>query len=283
MNSIPDVPGELIEAVKSGRCGVFVGAGLSVAAGYPSWEDLLKNLIDRAYKQKIIDTKKKKELLALARAHGKWLMVAQEISDSYGQPQFHNELGLMFEAVGAAPTDAHKLITEINFRFVVTTNYDQLIETAYLPRLHRIPKIFTHPDTADFADSLWKEEFFILKAHGDLQRKSTIILTEKDYRSLSYSSPGYRALLAAIFTTKTIFFVGASLNDPEIQLLLRSLHDAFQGAGQHHFALIANSDFSNTEAAHWRKNYNVDCIRYEPSRHHPELVAFLDNLRKATA
>ena len=283
MNPIPDVPVDLISAIKSKRCGVFVGAGLSVGAGYPNWEELLKELIDRAFSKSIIIRKKKKELLDLSRAPGKWLMVAQEISDLYGQPQFLNELGAIFDSTPATPTQAHTLVTEIDFQFVVTTNYDQLIETAYLPRLHRIPKIFTHPDTADFADSLWKEEFFILKAHGDLQRKSTVILTERDYRLVSYSSPGYRALLAAIFTTKTLFFIGASLNDPEIQLLLRSLHDAFQGAGQHHYALIANTDFSDTEAAHWRKNYNVDCIRYEPSRHHPELLAFLENLKRLTA
>src|SRR5207248_4676442 len=116
--------------------------------------------------------------------------------------------------------EAHIVLTELPFSFVVTTNYDQLIETAYLPKLKRIPKIFTHQDSSDFADALWKEEFFILKAHGDLQKKSTIVLTEKDYRNVIYSAPGYRALLAAIFTTKTMLFVGASLNDPEIKLLL---------------------------------------------------------------
>src|SRR5712671_1791566 len=179
MNPIPDIPVDLIAAIKTGRCGVFVGAGLSVAAGYPNWDDLLKELIDRASKKSIVSRKKKKELSDLARSPGKWLMVAQELSDLFGQPQFLNELGLIFDATGAAPTEAHKLITEVDFKFVVTTNYDQLIETAYLPILNRIPKIFTHPDTADFADSLWKEEFFILKAHGDLQRKSTVILTEK--------------------------------------------------------------------------------------------------------
>jgi hypothetical protein len=278
MNSVPDIPEELVEALKKGRCAALIGAGLSISAGYPTWGTLLDALIERARQKDIITPDKELELREIAKTPSKWLMVAQELSDSYGTGLFHNELGKIFEEVGAAPTDVHRLLTEIPFRFVVTTNYDQLIENAYFPKFNRIPRIFTHQDTPDFADALWKEDFFILKAHGDLQKKSSIVLTEKDYRTVVYSSPGYRALLAAIFTTKTILFLGASLSDPELQLLLRSLHDAFQGSGQYHFALISSEGFSETEAGHWRKNYNVRCIRYEPSSGHPELIEFLKKI-----
>lgn len=278
MTGVPLVPDELREDVAKDRCAVFVGAGLSVGAGYPTWESLLVMLIERGRTKDMIDDQKKDELEAMVGTPGKWLMVAQELMDAYEEGPFHNELSAIFDEVAASPTDAHKTITQIEFSFVVTTNYDQLIENSYFPKFSRIPKIFTHQDKADFADSLWKGEFFILKAHGSLDRKSTIILTEKDYRRVIYSSPGYRALLAAIFTTKTVLFVGASLSDPEIQLLLGSLHDSFQGSGQTHYAFVPNTDFSETEAAHWRKNYNVRCLVYEPSAGHPELVAFLQSL-----
>ena len=206
-------------------------------------------------------------------------MMAHELGDIYGNGPFRTEIGKIFEGSTANVTEVHKRITEIPFKFVVTTNYDQLIENAYFPKFGRIPKIFTHQDTPDFADSLWKQEFFILKAHGDISKKSSIILTEKDYRTIVYSSPGYRALLAAIFTTKTILFLGASLSDPEILLLLRSLHDAFQGSGQYHYALVSKGDLTETEANHWRKNYNVQCIQYEASAGHPEVLGFLDAVK----
>jgi hypothetical protein len=281
MNAIPTIPDELIDSLKKNRCSVFIGAGLSVAAGYPTWASLLAKLIGRAASQHIINTNKQLELTQIANLPNKWLMVAQELHDLYGRGPFLNELGNIFEEVQSKPTKAHEVITKIPFKFVVTTNYDQLIENAYFPLLNRIPKIFTHQDTPDFADALWKQEFFILKAHGDLQKKSSIILTEKDYRTIVYSSPGYRALLAAIFTTKTLLFLGASLGDPEIQLLLRSLHDAFQGSGQYHFALVDKTDFCETEASYWRKNYNVCCIPYEPSQGHPEVAGFLEALKFA--
>jgi hypothetical protein len=278
MSSVPSVPDELADDVQKGRCSVFVGAGLSVGAGYPTWDELLHTLIDLGEKKKLIDANKKTELNNMRKLPNKWLMIAQELMDAYEEGPFQTELSAVFDAISASPTDAHKAITEINFSFVVTTNYDQLIENAYFPKFGRIPKIFTHHDKEDFADALWKGDFFILKAHGSLDRKSTVILTEKDYRRLIYSSPGYRALLAAIFTTKTILFLGASLSDPELKLLLGSLHDSFQGKGQTHFALIPNDGFNQTEADHWRKNYNVRCLLYAPSSGHPELPAFLKEL-----
>jgi hypothetical protein len=279
MSSVPTVPDELKDALIKKRCAVFVGAGLSVAVGYPTWDKLLSALIKKAYKQKVIDSKKKSELEAMVKKPGKWLMIAQELGDSYGKGAFLTELAAIFEAVTPVPSNIHKLITEIPFEFVVTTNYDQLIENAYVPKFNLIPKIFTHADVSDFADSLWRGEFFILKAHGDLQKKSTIILTEKDYRTVIHTSPGYKALLAAIFTTKTILFLGSSLSDPELKLLLSSLHDAFQGKGVNHFALVPSTDFSNTEAAHWRKNYNVQCIVYQPSKNHSEVATFLKRIK----
>src|SRR5881394_896447 len=187
MATTPLVPAELRDALDNGRCSIFVGAGLSVAAGYPDWNNLLATLIREGERQTIIDKKKRKELEAMAKSPNKWLMVAQEISDSFGQGPFHSELVKIFKAIGAKPTEAHRAITEVPFRFVVTTNYDRLIENAYIPKFGEIPTIFTHADTSDFADALWREEFFILKAHGGLEKTSSIVLTEKDYRTVIYS------------------------------------------------------------------------------------------------
>jgi hypothetical protein len=279
--TVPPVPDDLKDALIKGRCAAFIGAGLSVGAGYPKWEALITTLITRAVSKGYIDAKKRGELEHMTKTASKWLLVAQELTDSYGRATFHTELVTIFEAINAMPTAVHKLVTEIPFKFVVTTNYDQLIENAYFPKFNRIPKIFTHADVSDFADSLWKQDFFILKAHGDLQKKSGIILTENDYRTIIYSSNGYRSLLATIFTTKTILFLGVSLNDPELQMLLSSLHDAFHGSGPYHYALVSSDEFNDTEATLWRKNYNIQCILYKPSTGHPEVETFLNNLKYA--
>lgn len=208
MNAIPDVPAELVRALREKKCAAFVGAGLSMGAGFPSWYKLLLELTNTGERQGIFPANRRDEFIALLNEPSKWLMVAQELSETFGRGPFLNELARIFQRVPHTPTAAHKTLPKVPFQFVVTTNYDQLIETAYVQASGVIPTIFTNQDTPDFADALWRGEFFILKAHGDVNKRNGMILTEKDYRTVVYSAPGYRALLSAIFTTKTVFFSG---------------------------------------------------------------------------
>jgi hypothetical protein len=118
-----------------------------------------------------------------------------------------------------------------------------------------------------------------LKAHGDIDHRNEIVITERDYREIIFRSQGYRAALSAIFTTRSVLFLGSSLTDPEPKLLLGFLHDAFHGAGARHYALVPYNEFSETEASRWQKDFKVRCIRYHASNTtHPEVVEFLKTL-----
>lgn len=194
---IDKTPPELLDAIRNGKCALFVGAGLSVGAGYPSWDGLLSRLIDACSRGRDIPKHKAAELRRLLKHPDRYLMVAQELSDRFGEEVFRSELVKEFSAA-LKPTQAHLELAKIPFRLVVTTNYDRLIETAYAT-VHpgEIPNTYTYRDAADFADALWKGEYFILKAHGDVGRKATIVVTERDYRSAIYRAPGYRAVLSA--------------------------------------------------------------------------------------
>lgn len=266
-----------MDAIRGKKCALFVGAGLSVAAGFPRWAQLLELLIATATDRGFITTEKAGELRDLAKLPNRQLMVAQELSDSFGKELFQTELVRIFE-VKKPLTEMHLTFPKIPFSLLVTTNYDQLLENGYSKAMDAIPKIYTHADTADFADALWRGDFFILKAHGDVARKSSMILTQMDYRTIIYSSPGYRAVLTAIFTTKTLLFLGVSLDDPETQLLLDFLHDAFHGSGVYHFALVPEDQFNETAANRWRRDFNINCLRYKATDGHPEVSEFVNKL-----
>ncbi|MHA3771870.1 SIR2 family protein [Verrucomicrobiota bacterium sgz303538] len=273
-----DPPAELVAAIRAKRSALFVGAGLSVAAGFPRWSELLGILIDTALVRSYITHGKADELRALAALANRQLMVAQELSDCFGKELFQTELVRIF-GQRKPLTPMHLAFPEIPFSLVLTTNYDQLLENGYSKKIDSIPNIYTHADTADFADALWRGEFFILKAHGDVARKSSMILTQRDYRTIIYSSPGYRAVLTAIFTTKTLLFLGVSLDDPETQLLLDFLHDAFHGSGVYHYALVPEDQFNDTASNRWRRDFNINCLRYKASAGHPEVGEFVSRLQ----
>jgi len=272
-----DPPQELVASIREKKCALFVGAGLSVSAGFPRWSTLLTHLIDTGQKKGFYNDIKSNELKAIAAQPNRQLMVAQELSDCYGKEVFQTELVRVFN-VKKPLTPSHLMLPKIPFSLAVTTNYDQLLENAYSKVTDNLPNVYTHADTADFADALWRGDFFILKVHGDVGRKSTIILTQKDYRTIIYSSPGYRAVVTAIFTTKTVLFLGVSLDDPETQLFLDFLHDAFHGTGVYHYALVPRHEFNETAARRWQKDFNVNCLCYEASQGHPEVEEFIQKL-----
>jgi hypothetical protein len=278
MNTLPVTPAGLIEVLKTKKCFAFVGAGISASSGYPSWKDLLLTLIEVGIKDYGFKTAHAAELKSLLDQDSKFLVVAQELSDLFNRPILVEEIAKYFKGIVEHPSPVLDSLTKLPFKGVITTNYDQLLENAYAVRLRKIPPYYTYKDAANFADALWSGDFFILKAHGDIVRKETIILTERDYRSIIYSHPGYRTMFSSIVTTHSLFFVGVSLNDPETQMLLAHMHHAFDGGGPTHYALVPSETFNETLVSRWRKDFRVQCICYNPSAGHPEVNGFLTRL-----
>ncbi len=281
--SIPDIPAKLSQAIAEGKCAVFVGAGLSVAAGYPSWKDLLKALMKTAAPDgSQISAEQTRELTDLIQDNDKILLAAEEIRERLGPDIFANELLAIFKEK-KKPTPTHLKLMDIPFNFAITTNYDLLLEKAYVAK-HKddYPSAYTNSQAPDISAALWEGKYFILKAHGDVNDRGSLVLTERDYRKLIYRSNGYRSALASIFTMNTIVFLGVSFSDPELKLLLGALHDAFHGSTTH-FALVPKDEFCTTVTNRWRKDYGISCLPYQPSQGHPEVYEFVKALAKSTS
>lgn len=274
-----NIPKELIEAFKSDRAGLFIGAGLSKSVGLPSWQELLLDLIDLVKtNQYNNDTEYINQLTKLARKPSKYLVVAQELKDSL-QADFTKYIMKTFDEECPSPKEIHKKVVKLPYKFIITTNYDTLIEDAFVEVFSKQAKVRTFKESADVSYDLWGNRKFILKAHGDASSpQQGIILTERDYRDVIFNMLGYKSILQTLFSTKTILFLGSSLDDPELKLLLSFIHNAFHGGGPKHYALISNDKMNKVEADNWRKNYNIQILPYSSDKNHAELEKFIDDL-----
>lgn len=285
---VDPIPDGLIEAIRSNRCVLFAGSGLSRGLikrdgeekeqSLPTWGDLLGVLIQRA---KLLGRIDENEALKLFNAviEGKFLFVAESIKSILGTYEFENALEEIFRNPCLESTSRHELITRIPFVAAITTNYDKLIEGAYAKRDGgKIPPIYTFKNVPDIISALYKGKFFILKAHGDIDQKETIILSERNYRDIIYREPGYRAALNTIFITKTILFLGAGLVDKDVALVLESVSETFRNSGSIHYAFVPWSDATDAEVRHWRDYFGINLIRYTATKGHPEVDTFLHNL-----
>lgn len=275
-----DIPTELIESYLDKKCGFFVGAGLSHAVGYPDWKGLLLGLTQKAEADHSLAPERAAECQELAEDPNKYLMLAEEMKDVLGV-----ELKTFIEDVYAKedidPRPTHDLLVSLKRNnFIITTNYDQLIEKAFVKN-----KVFQSPykyyEAHAIQRQLYRREFFLLKAHGDAQTAAeNIILTDKDYRRLLYQQPGYQSALQSIFTMYSVIFVGCSLQDPELKLLLNYINAAFPQGGIPHYALMTTESTGTTERNRWKKDYNMRIIPISADNDYGDIDTFFTILHQ---
>jgi len=274
-----DIPDTLIEAYAKRRCGVYVGAGLSQGAGLPSWEGLLTELIDSVEKNVPALRDHVPEYRKLAGDTSKFLVLATELKEAL-LSNFEDYIADRFNDQTIAPTKNHEILTKLTeLRYIITTNYDALIEDAFVKTKGRRIPVYNYRQVGSIQRHLFKQEFFVFKAHGDAMTVADgIILTEQDYRKLMFEHRAYQTLLATMFTTTSIIFVGTSLVDPELKLLLQSIASAFQSGGPLHYAVMAREEMTTIEMERWRKDFNIQFIPISKDNGYADLQSFLEVL-----
>lgn len=273
------IPKSMVEAYHDGRCAMLVGAGASKGAGLPLWGEFLGELVGRAEGEALIDKGRADMYRALLGKPEKFLMVAAAIKSQLG-PLFDDSIERIFRRSGAKPTDLHVALTKLDrLPFLVTINYDTLIEDAFQEAKKPI-EVSSFVDAGDVHRRLLRREFFLLKAHGDARRIGNgIVLTEQDYRTLLYRNPGYRSVLAIMFQMFSMVFVGASMADPEINLLLGYIADSFSsGSGPVHYALLAEEDITDAERERWYVDFKVQVVKVSKADNYREVTELLQEL-----
>lgn len=272
----PVIPDDLIAQVARQNCVAFVGAGLSAAVGLPGWPRLIRQMIDWCESHGI-SLPNKADIERLLEVKNNLLDAADALRSNMGDGKYRQFLEEVFLRPDLKPTEVHKILVKIPFAGVGTTNYDPLIEEAYREVHPDAPfSVFTQVDYEQLGTALHAKRFFVLKAHGTIERPETIVLGRKDYNRLIHGSEDYRTFLRALFLQKTVLFLGFSMTDPELLLLLGELNEIFQGNTPTHYALMDVSDTTQTEQDQFKDYYGVRIIPYTPSAaDHPEVKAFL--------
>lgn len=275
------IPPTLIEDYKNRRCGLLVGAGASMGAGLPSWKALLEAMVVEAVNSGGMSVDKAADYRALI-AKGSLLPAATGLKGELSG-LFADFIRRMFVGPKPRPTDLHRAMVDLaELQFVLTTNYDSLIEQAYRTVNPDIT-VCTFKDAGEVRRSLSNRDFFILKAHGDATKSGDgIILTDHDYRQLLFKEPAYQHMLATMFSMYSVIFVGASLTDPEINLMLNYVASTFAPeSGPVHYAVLTKEETNAVERERWFKDFNLRVIPVSSADEHIEVVQFVKALAAA--
>jgi hypothetical protein len=230
---------------------IFVGSGLSIWSGLPTWETILRNLIDIAA-SKGAPTQIAEEALAnkqLLEAADALQLTPLEIANS-----LRHRMGF----ATAQPHEIHSLLVQLGPQRFVTTNYDSLIEQ----QLGRDGKLgsfrtVTSRQVAELADIVKASaDEFIFKPHGDLGDADSIVIATRDYeRVMASESSQIRRSLETLLVTRPILFLGYGLRDPDTGLVLRTVHERYLGNIGHFMAVVP--DATEEHRSYWWDRYRI--------------------------
>jgi hypothetical protein len=264
----PKPPASLLRYMRAGRCVLFCGSGLSAWAKLPTWKKLLQDIIIQLGEE-MPDDSDLAELNRLLDA-GKLLEIADHCREALGQ-RYHNILSEQLRGVTGDIPEPHKIIVELPFSAVVTTNYDKLLERSFASKSNW-PKTPTHLDVDMLGPLLFDGSFFILKAHGDIDRPESMVLTTRDYQEIIHANPAFNSIFSAILLTKAILFIGYSLNDPDFRLLFDRQLTVFRGNIPERYALMSGVGKVERDVL-WR-TARIRVLPYADGKHE-EVLEFL--------
>lgn len=275
----PVIPDALVGHIAQQNSIVFVGAGLSSGLGLPGWPQLIRQMIDWCESQGI-SLPNKSDIEYLLDEKKDLLAAANALRAKMGDDKYRQFLSEVFLRPDLEPMEVHEILAKIPFVAAATTNYDSLVEDGYR-KVHpdQSFEVFAHDNHEQLGTALSAKRYFVLKAHGTVERPETIILDSKDYGRLFFKSEGYRTFLRAMFLHRTVLFLGFSMTDPELLFLLRELKAIFDGHTPTHYALVEVSQTRQIEWEQLEEEHGVKIIPYIRSADdHPEVKSFLIEL-----
>src|SRR3954470_12341971 len=210
----------LVDAIEKRRAILFVGAGASMSVGLPSWDRLIDHLLEELGMDRS----------AIEGMNGGYQMLAEFYRLKKGnitplRSWLDRNWEVSSERVSRSPL--HRLIVDLKFPIIYTTNYDRNLEVAF--EIHRQPyaKIANAKDIAEAADGVTQ----IVKYHGDFDDDTSLVLTETDFLDrLSFDSP-LDIKFRSDALGRTILFIGYSMSDPNIRLLLHRIWGTWKSSG----------------------------------------------------
>ena len=278
IENMPKMPARLESKIIAGECGLFIGSGVSATAGLPNWKNLLHKMIDTNDNTSFTSSIKD-ELIGMIN-EDRLLEVAEYLRITLKPRIFADLLETILDQKCLEPSNLHKLISSLRIKSIVTTNYDHLLEDAfYSENRSNETRVYDYTDISALAGLISENKSFILKAHGSIKNVKNVIFARSDYRKAMYNTAAFRSFFSSLFTSKTFLFIGYSMSDPDLIMILEDLSTIFEGYGQVHYALMANPGYLKKEL--FERRFNIEIIPYTPKNlDHPEINVFLQSIKE---
>jgi hypothetical protein len=212
---------DLVTSIRMRRAILFVGAGISMSVGLPSWRDLIEHMCGE------LDIDPKEELAPGSSTYQTLAEYYRVKEGSVGPLRSWMDRHWSVSPDRVASSRLHELIVALDFPIIYTTNYDRNLEVAYEAQGKPFVKVANAKDVSKAIGDATQ----IIKFHGDFDDDRSLVIAESDYFDrLTFDSP-LDVKLRADAMGRTMLFIGYSMSDLNIRLLLYKLWRTWKASG----------------------------------------------------
>ncbi len=255
-------PKALITELAARRCIIFLGSGASAGCiaqdsqkRPPTWNAFLRSLI-----QLIPNLDSNETVINGLIESGKYLEAAEIIYELVPKADYTRFIREELDVPRYSPSKIHESVMELDPKIVITTNYDKIYDNyctiGIAEEGYNVSKYYDDHLIADLRSPVR----IIIKAHGCVSDASKIVLTKSQYFKARKDFSNFYKILDALFLSHTILFIGYSLSDPDIQLVLENANITAPTVHPHYF-VIGNSLHPVIKRAN-QTSYNLEFIEF---------------------
>ena len=237
------------EAISKRNCALFLGAGVSMSAKMPAWNDLLKGLMGEVKQLKAPTLEAFKELNThvLNECGDSHLIMARYLQTAI---KLHNNKELFSELIQKYlynDKNSSNLLTQLalivkqkKVNEVVTYNFDDLLEQNLVKM--QLKESVDFSSISKDAEIKGHNTMPIYHVHGIIPKEGAVdnvVFSEEEYHS-RYTNAFHWSNIEQIHALSRMhcFFVGLSMTDPNLRRLLDVAKKVNESNGGSHFAFL---------------------------------------------
>lgn len=231
------------KAQKEHRLVLFIGAGVSVNSGYPTWNTLVSDMAQK------LGVDNPSEL-------SNYLQVIPQIYyNEKGEDEYRDFLQRYFEDKKKMDNVILDELMAMNPEHIITTNYDCLIEHA-VRKASETGTCHDYELVACDAHLLKSHrKHYLIKMHGDLDNFDALVLKEEDYLSYSSRHVLIETFIKSLLVNHVFVFVGYSLQDTTLNMIMSWVDDLVKAYHSPTEQLCSHIFFSNEELDPYMEEY----------------------------
>lgn len=242
---------DLHAAVRRRQVVPFVGSGMSVPSGLPTWSGLLR----RASEYSHCEPDDLEHFVASSQFEEAADLIASKTNARLFNERIEHDLRVEDKS---AITGAVCLLPSLFPGLVITSNLDDVIEEVYLLAERPFRHVLAGDELSKYRSLLSSESSLLVKLHGDRSRREGRVLLSREYELTYGVDSSIREAIELLYKTNHLLFLGCSLGPDRTVRLIHEVASVDSNMPKHYcFMRMPEKDVERIERENFLTEHGI--------------------------